>query len=258
MLIHRAAVSFDVVNELIFGLEFGLRRLVRRRHRKRDIHGAGVLREAPRQAVAILGRARSVRIRCLVPLKALAATAKGLATVVAVDQVTVAAAFDVVIAGVAVERIAALVAFQRVITGIAVDFVVALAADERVIASRTTIDVVNAIGVGDGPAGRAVAGRISVNHVIAGSTEYGVIHTAAVDLVVASPGMDFVRAVARDNDVIITGFTRQDRVVLVDLVAVAIGIARADHVVAVGAFDISVATIPGNLVLNAVLPIPVV
>ena len=114
------------------------------------------------------------------------------------------------------------------------------------------------VGIGDG-AGRAT-GRISINDVITGTAEDRVLAAAAVDFVVALAGIDLVVALARDDDIVIAGFPGENGVVAVDLVAVGIRVAGADHVVAGGAFDIAVAMIraggPTAVVMIVLQPIP--
>ncbi len=97
------------------------------------------------------------------------------------------------------------------------------------------------VGFGDGGSpGRAIAGFVTINHIVALAAVDRVTGPATIDFVIALTGMHHVCAVTGDHDVVVAHFSGKQRVIAVDLVAVAVGVTRADRVRAIGAFNISV------------------
>ena len=260
ILVRFGPVGRDRVDLLLFGLELGLGVAGRADDREADIHGTGVLREAAGQIVAVVDGAGAIGIGRLVPFEAfaLAGTAGGpvQVTVVAEHQVVAFAAFQAVVAGIAVQGVVALLTFQSVIFAIAEDLVVAEAAFDHVLAGRATFDAGIIVGrAGDGTRGRASTGRITKDHVVAGTCVDGVVVAATINFVVAAAGMDDVVASATDHDVLITRLARQDGIVAVHLVVVGIDVVDAHGVIARRPFHIAVAAISrGRLVFAPPVP----
>ena len=147
----------------------------------------------------------------------------------AVGDIRACTAQDGVMAGAAEQGIVAGATVDQVVAFLAVDIVIVGSAIELVVAD-TTPDLVVAAVAEEGIAAFALVGtgRI-VDHVVARPT---------IDEVVAGKGLDVVVAAKAVNDVVLRTGTRQNRIVVVDAVAVGVtGVVQIDHVVARGAFD---------------------
>ena len=90
-------------------------------------------------------------------------------------------------------------------------------------------------GFGDGfgrPRGRVGTGAITVNYIIAIAGVDRVAATAAIHFVIAVQAFDLVVACACDDDIVMAVFTRQDGIVVINLVAVGVRIATLNRVIA--------------------------
>ena len=178
------------------------------------------------------------------------------------DRVIASATKDAVVALAADDTVIAVAAINPIVVDARVDHIIARAAGDGVtvvagrdgVIARAAIDgVAVVLGIGIGVKAQAVAvafrvAQIRRDIVVAGGDH--VVTVTALDHVRAPTGFDDVIAVARQNgvvtvacaDIVVIAFgTGQDRVVVVDHVAIGVaGIGGVDQIVASGAVDIAV------------------